>query len=402
MKKISNRISYTLQIICMISFLILFSLPCKAQDTDSETPAGKSSGKKGNNFELFAEYGIEYIDNVYQLTSYQIWRLQKKDQADRAGGRYENMESASDIISRPSMGLKYNGRGPLGGKLTLTTWVRSYHYTKNDRSTYPEGRIRIKNTIAKKGSLTLEGTYLSGFFRKNYLSSVNDADRNGNITREERSYSAANYDEFEANVSYEHKLISDKDKTLSGFDIQPFLGISSRTYNSAFSNRNQDNTNGGLGVNLEFNSWIDLEIIYRYEKVSSPDKRELILFDELTAGTDINADMRTTGNAPLFTYIDRSRNRYTIEINPSFQLYKDVSLYFGLQRRVSEFTSENRLDIEHYNQETSRNRVKAGINHTFLKGWSAQIEWNRTNDYDDEDGDFLQNSFLISMKYNFI
>jgi len=386
----------------MISFVILFSLTGKGQCADPLSAGGKDTGKKGNNFELFAEYGMEYIDNVYQLTSSQIWRLQKKDQTDRVGGRYKDMESVSDIIVQPSMGLKYNSGSPLGGKLTLTTWVRSYHYMKNDRSTYPEGRIRLKNTIGKKGALTLEGTFLSGFFKKNYMSAVNDADRNGNIPREERIYSAANYDEHEGVISYEYKLLSGKDKPISGLDIQPFAGISSRTYNSTFSNRNQDITLGGLGLDLEFNSWITLEMIYQYEKVVSPNERELILFDENRAETDANSDMRTKSNAPLTTDIDRSSNRYTIEINPSFQLYKDVSLYFGFQRRIAAFTSENQLDIEHYNQRNSRNRVKAGINHTFLKGWSSQIEWNRTNDYDDEDGDFLQNTFLIMMKYDFI
>jgi hypothetical protein len=273
---------------------------------------------------------------------------------------------------------------------------------KNDRSTYPEGRIRLKNTIGKNGALTLEGTFLSGFFKKNYLSAVNDTDRNGNISREERIYSAANYDGYEGTISYEHKIISTKDKTISGLDIQPFAGISSRTYNSTFSNRDQDITIAGLGLNLEFNSWITLELIYKYEKVASPNEKELILFDENIAETDVNADMRTKSNAPLFTDIDRSNNRYTIEINPSFQMYKDVSLYFGFQRRISAFASTNTLDIDHYGQKTSRNRVKAGINHNFLKGWSARIEYNRTNDYDDEDGDFLQNTFLITMKYNFI
>ncbi len=401
MKKISNRISHTLRILCMISFLILISLPDKGHCADPQSAGGKGAGKKGNNFELFAEYGMEYIDNVYQLTSSQIWRLQKKDQADRIGGRYKDMESVSDIIVQPSMGLKYNSGSPLGGKLTLTTWVRSYHYMKNDRSTYPEGRIRLKNTIGKKGALTLEGTFLSGFFRKNYMSAVIDADRNGNIPREERIYSPAYYDEHEGVISYEYKLISNKDNPISGLEIQPFAGISSRTYNSTFSNRNQDTTLGGLGLDFEFNSWITLEMIYQYEKVASPNDRELILIDENRAETDANSDMRIKSNAALTTDIDRSRNRYTIEINPSFQLYKDVSLYFSLRRRISAYSSDNRLDIEHYNQRTSRNRVKAGISHNFLKGWSAQIECSRTNDYDDEDGDFLQNTFLIAIKYNF-
>lgn len=403
MEKTFNKISYSLLILCMILFMILFSLPIKAQDTDPESSRKKDTDEKSNNFELFAEYGIEYVDNVFQLDSDQLWRLEKNDQQDRAGGRFEDMEYESDIILQPSMGLKYNSGSPLGGKFILTTWVRAHHYRKNDRSSYPEGRIRLKNTFSKKSALTLEGTFLSGYFKRNYLSGVNDADRNGNIPREERIYSPANYDEYEGTVNYEYEIINNKkDKKISRLDIQPFAGIISRTYNSTFSNRDQDKSFGGLGIVLEFMSWIDLEMIFKYERVVTPNDMELVLFDETRAEADVNNDIRIRNNAVLFTEIDRSNNRLIIEINPSFQWNKDVSLYFGFRRRMSSYTSDNQLDIEHYNQKASRNRVKAGLAYDFLKTWSAQFEYNRINDYNDEDGDFLKNMFLISMKYSFI
>ncbi|MBN1627936.1 MAG: hypothetical protein JW944_15560, partial [Deltaproteobacteria bacterium] len=219
---------------------MLFSLPGNTRETEPESSENKDTDKKGNNFELFAEYGIEYTDNVFQLDSGQLWRLEKNEQLDRTGGRFEDMESGSDIIIQPSMGLKYESGSHLGGMFILTTWVRSYHYTQNERSSYPEGRIKLKNTFGKKSAVTLEGTFLSSYFRRNYLSGVYDADRNGNIPREERIYSPAIYDEYEGTVSYEYEIINNKDNEISGLDIQPFAGIISRAYNSTFSNRDQD------------------------------------------------------------------------------------------------------------------------------------------------------------------
>ncbi|MBN1626907.1 MAG: hypothetical protein JW944_10320, partial [Deltaproteobacteria bacterium] len=192
------------------------------------------------------------------------------------------------------------------------------------------------------------------------------------------------------------------DKDISGLDIQPFAGIISRTYNTIFSNRDQDISFGGFGVVFEFISWIDLEMVYKYEKVVCPNDIEIVLYDEFMAGSDVTGDMRIKDNAALITEIDRSNNRVTIELNPSFQWNKDLSLYFGFQRRISSYNSDNQLDIEHYNQKTSRNRLKAGLKYDFLKTWTAQVEYIRTADYDDEDGDFLQNRFLVSMKYSFI
>jgi len=363
----------------------------------------KESSNKGKDLELnlYAETGIEYIDNVYSLTESQKTNMETNNQEDIAGGRFKNMDSISDMILEPSIGLKFKSRSPFGGKYWLTSWIRYNYYMKNDKCSFPEGKIALKHSLLEDGELSLEGNFIHGFFKKNYLSGVNDKNGNGNISRDERIYSAAVYDEYEGIIAYDHRIIKNKDKKISGLNIQPFAGYGYRRYNSTFSNRDQTITLAGLGLNLEFISRIDLEMIYQYEGVSSPNNKELILFNENDAGLDINDDAKTKSNTPLITNIDRSSNRHTIEINPSIKLTKDCLFFAGYKKRDSKYTSDNQLDIEHYNQSAWRQQIKSGIKYSFSKAWSAEAEYSKTDNDDDEDGEYSQKNFLITIKNNF-
>jgi len=401
MKKTANRIPFALRILLLMSLLTIFSVPATARASEPESAEQKDAVKKASDtkLKLYAEAEVEYTDNVFRLNESQISKMEANAAEDEVGGRFKDMYSVSDYIISPEIGLNFNSGSPLGGKLSLTSWMRYNYYTSNRDSSYTEGRVRLKNSLGQKGALALEGNFLFGFFKKNYISGVNDTNENGNATREERIYSHAIYDEYEGTISYEYKLINNKDAWISGLDIQPFTGFGIRRYNSTFSNRDQDITFMGLGLNFEFISKIDLEIIYRYEGVSTPGNRELILFDETVEASDVNGDVEIKENAPLITGIDRSSGRHSIEINPSIRFSKDTLLFLGFRKRVSAYKSDNKLDIEHYDRNAYRDQIRAGIRHDFSKKWTAEAEYSRTNE-DEEDGDYSENTFLLKIKYD--
>ncbi len=396
MKKAADRIPFVLSILFLIPLLTILPFAGKAHAAESGAAEKKAGDYK---LKFYAEAGAEYTDNAFRLTGSQISKLEANAAEDAAGGRFRDMDSVSDYIISPEIGLNLNSGSPLGGRLSLTSWIRYNHYTSNRDSSYTDGRVRLKNSLGQKGSLMLEGNFLLGFFKKNYISGINDTNENGNVTRAERIYSHAVYDEYEGIVCYEHKLIDNKDASLSGLDIRPLTGLGIRRYNSAFSNRDQDIISMGLGVNLEFMSKIDLEMSYKYEDVSTPGNRELVLFDETLDGTDVNGDGEIKGNAPLITGIDRSSGRHSFEINPSIKFSKDTLLFLGYRRRVSAYESDNKLDIEHYDRNAYRDHIRAGIRHDFSKAWTAEAEYSRT-DEDEEDGDYSENSFLLKVKYD--
>jgi hypothetical protein len=379
-------------------FLLLFSAIAPAQSADSpevkETQKGKTS-----EYKLYAETGFEYSDNIFRLSDNQIAKMESDNQEDITNGRFKDMDSLSDIIIEPSVGFKINSDGLMNGKLHLASSITYNYYMKNDKSSFPEGKLKLSNSVGKRGDLILEGSFVSRFFKKNYLSSVNDANHNGNIPRDERTYSSAVYDEHEGQIAYDYKIIK-KHKNLSGLNVAPFLGFHNRKYNSIFRNRDQRIAFGGLEAVLETASKFDITVTYQYEDVSSPNGHELVLYDEIISGLDANGDGVRKKNAPLVTRVDRSSKRHTIEIKPSYRLQENTVIFASYKRRTTDYRSGNLLDVEHYNVDALRQQIKTGISCKFSKAWSAEVEYSRVDDDNDEDGSYAQNNFLIKIKYN--
>jgi hypothetical protein len=148
---------------------------------------------------IFSELGLEYSDNIFGLTEDQISRMNQNDPDDAASGRFRGMSSLSDYILKPRMGMKWC---PDWSKFALTAWLQYNYYIKNSDSSYPEGRIMIKYPINKKSSFIFRGSSIIIIKKKNYLSKFNDINENGNISKDERTYSEATYNEFEGMAGY--------------------------------------------------------------------------------------------------------------------------------------------------------------------------------------------------------
>jgi hypothetical protein len=399
----AQKVSCTSRLLWSVMLLTIFALLCQAQTAYSESSVKKETKKKEKplSLDFYAETSFEYNDNVFKLTESQISTMAENAAKDAVGGRFEGMESTSDFIVEPTVGIRVNAKSPLGGKFGLTSWIRYNHYTQNRDASYSEGRIRLKNTIGKNDSLALQGTFLSGFYRKNYLSGVNDTNRNGNITRIERIYSPAFYDEYEGMLEYERNVIKNKESAISRVDARPFIGYHDRSYNAIFHNRDQNIPFIGVGLSGEFGGRVNINIIYLYERVSSPNNFELILFDETISRVDVNGDYKIKANAPLTTKVNRSCRRHTIEIDPSWELAKNFAIYAGYERRTSDYIADNPLDIEHFNIGALRQRISAGTKYSISKAWSAEVEYRRIDDDNDEDGNYLQNIVQATIRYKF-
>jgi hypothetical protein len=404
MGKISHKIIPVGRIFLISCFFFMFAMHAQAQATDLLSSEAKDTNKKDKpvEYKLYAETGFEYSDNIFRLTDSQISTMEENNAEDTTSGRFKGMDSISDVIIEPSVGFKLNSSSPLGGKFRLTSSLTYNHYMKNVDSSFTEGKLRLSNSIGKRGDLIMEGNFVSGFFKKNYLSGVNDLNDNGNIPRDERAYSSAIYDEYEGVIAYDREIIKKKHKKISGLNIEPFIGFHDRKYNSTFNNRDQKITFGGLEAVLEIVTKFELAMAYQYENVVSPNKEELVLFDETASGIDANGDGARNKNAPLITRVDRSAVRYTIEIKPSYALSENSNVFMEYKRRITDYTSGNQLDIEHYHIDATRQQFRFGGIYKFSKAWSAEVEYLRTDDDNDEDGNYFQNNFLIKIKYSIL
>lgn len=371
--------------ICFV-FTVLFTwTTCFGKDDD-------------DGLSVFSEFCFEYSDNIFGLTEDQISAINENDPDNLANSRFQGMDSLSDYVIQPRVGIKWY---PDWEKFTLTAWLQFNYYIKNDDSGYPEGRVIIKYPVNKKGSFLFRGSAVYDYTKKNYLSDSNDINGNGNISKYERTYSVATYDELEGVVGYRYVIINDNKNIISGFNIEPFTGYSVRTYNSIFSNRDKDTAFGGLSIELEFLNTISLEGSYRYDDVSSPGDMEYILYDETESSVDINGDGEIRGNAPLYTAIDRSSERHFIEINPSIRLTEDISFSMGYSKLTTKYRSDNPLDTEHYFQTAHRKKYKSGISYSLSNAWSLRAEYCRTKDEDPEDGSYKENSYMFTIKHKF-
>jgi hypothetical protein len=355
-------------------------------------------GKEDNDgVSVFSEFCFEYDDNIFGLTEDQISKFNENDPDDVASGRFQQMDSLSDYILKPRIGIKWHPDGFVHNKFTLTAWLQYNYYIKNSDYGYPEGKIIIKYPFGKNGAFIFRGGLQYDYEKKNYFSGFNDTNENGNISRDERIYSKADYDEFEWQIGYRYVIIDNKEEIFSGFNIEPFAGYSTRSYNSVFNNRDKDTTFGGLTFEVGFFNRINLELVYRHDSVSSPGDMEYILYDETVSSIDINGDGEIRGNAPLYTAIDRSSKRDEIEINPSVKITKDISLLLGYSKLKSEYSSDNTLDTERYRETAYRKKYKSGISYELSKEWSFIGEYCKTKDEDPDDGSYTENSYMFTI-----
>lgn len=348
---------------------------------------------------FYGETGIEYSDNVFQLSESQKENLDAPDSEDVDNGRFADMESVTDVILVPLLGVELALESPFGGDLALSSSVEYNIHTQNTVANFPEAKLKAKNSVGKNGRISLEFEWLDGRFKKNYLSGVDDTNGNGNISKAERIYSAAVYDEYEGVIAFRQTVLKHKHELISRIDVEPFVGWGYRIYNSTFSNRNKRTLSGGVSLDLEFLSRLNLEVTYAYEDVQTPDDNELVLFDETIHGIDVNNDGDVEANAALVTAIDRSCDKHSVEIAPAMELTDACSLFLGFEYQWSYYRSDNELDIDHYDQWVLTKAFKAGLVYDISKNWSAKVAYVKEEDDTIED-DYTENRFMASLEFN--
>lgn len=364
-------------------------------DTDREVDEKASRVK----LKFYGETGVEYTDNVFQLSESKKENLETPDPEDEVNGRFDDMESATDVILVPLLGVELAMDSPFGGDLALSSSVQYNIHAQNTAANFPEANLEAKSYVGDNGRVSLEFKWLGGCFKKNYLSGVNDTSGNGNISKDERIYSAAVYDEYEGVIAFRQTVLKHKHELISRIDVEPFVGWSYCIYNSIFSNRNKRTLSGGGSLSFEILSRLNMEVTYTYEDVQTPDGNELVLFDENKYGIDANNDGETEAHAALETAIDRSCGKHSIEIVPEITLTDACSAFFSVKYQWSYYRSDNELDTDHYEQWALNKAFKAGLVYDISKNWSAKVAYEKEEDDTIED-DYTENRFMASLEFN--
>ncbi len=388
---------YQKQIMGWAALMIMAASSASSAGTVSMDGQGKAGG---SDVSFFFETAVEYNDNVFQLSEDQKDSMENPEQADVLSGRYDGMENVSDVIVTPRIGLSLDALGFAGGRIRTGIWGQYRCFRENHEKNDFEAGGSVAQDVGERGKVQFKWTYLHDAFRKNYLSDADDDNGNGNIARDERTYSAARYDEFEGSLSYRHTLIKEKGNVLSKLDIEPFGGSSFRTYEPVFDNRDRKTATCGLVVRLGFLSRIQLDLAWQYDRLSSPGDEELVLYDETVRSVDVNGDGEIRENAALTTNIDRSCTRHGFSIAPSFNVTDDFAVFAGYEWRTSDYSSDNALDVDHYRKKVQKNQIKAGMSWDISKRWSVSGEYRRTDEEEPDDDDYVEDSFRLEWSFD--
>ncbi|MDA3837709.1 MAG: hypothetical protein PF574_01860 [Candidatus Delongbacteria bacterium] len=356
--------------------------------------------KDNKGFDLHFRTNYEYNDNIYSLSASQKLTYNENNSEDDISGRYEDMNSLSDNIITPEIGLGYIFKNPLGGKFKLSSVINYNYFIENEKKSHPEFSIKMEQTVSKHSEINLEIDYIYGFFNKNYLCDITDL-AGPNIGKDERIYSAGIYDEFEGTLDSKYSFdMKNKELFISGINLKPYFGGSSRKYNSEFSNRDKDILFAGLSFDIDVLSYIEFSAGYEYDLISSPGEEELILFDEIEYGTDVNGDFTLRANAPFFTEIDRSADKHNIEIGTKFEILKSLKLDLGYEYARTVYSSDNKLDLNHYDQTENSWQAEVSMQYKFSKNLTSEIEYKYENEIDADDGRIITRSISGKLKYN--
>lgn len=369
-----------------IPFLIFLLLP----------PVNGREDTNKKRAEFFAEIGLKYSNNIFGLTEAQQQKLEANSAEDT--NRFDDMESVSDLVYSPKIGLKYNLSKSKSRELKFSGYLQYNFYSDNSRSEHPEAGFSLKKNLGKKDKLEFKGEFIIDKFKKNYLCGVNDANANGNIPKSERIYSAATYNDYQGILSYEHVLNKNKNKHMTKSTLQPYLGYRKREYNPMFSNRDYTLPFVGMEYKMDFKPGFDLEIGYEYGELDSDAGQELFLYDETISGVDISGDGNIKANAPLLSTVDRSSERKTWSVGSSLKCSKVTTFSLKFSNRTENYITNNTLDIKRYNQEGFERKFKAGLKFKLPGDWSSELEFTREHNKDGDDDESKENLYLVTIK----
>ncbi len=370
-----------------------------ASESKKNTKKGKRAGKNPK-ISCFSGLSVQYHDNLFGLSKEQIEKFNEMDAGDIASSRFKDIDSISDYVMIPSLGARFVWkRSPLG-KVSLISGLK-YNFTeKNQRGRYPEGQIRLRKSNGKRDRLLLDAEITLRKFRKNYLYGVDDWNMNKNVTRKERLYSAAVFDEHEARLGYEHTFLKGEHRRFSGFSAQPFLGIRKRKYNSAFSNRDFQLHFGGIQLGLGFFSRLDLNVRGQIESLKSPSGNEVFLYDETIPRIDINGDGKIKKNAACIGVIDRSAKRKAIEIESEYRFSKRFSIHAGVKHRTEDYSSSNPLDTGHFERNGYMRQVKTGFSIALSRNITGKIQFIKHDEVSGDDDQYAEKRYQASLEFD--
>ena len=358
-----------------------------------------------------------YSTNIYNLSSAQIDRLEADKASDAISGRYDDMDSVTDLIIAPSIEFEGKRKGLFGKTFRLTPALTYKKYLFNSKKSHPEVELDIEQGLPVGGTIALELAYKHGVFSKNSLSGAIDTSGDGTISSSERIYSAIKYNSFVYDVVYNRTLWKIKKGSRAPLGMtrvkgEFLLGKEKKVYDSPFANRDKDTLRLGTSVDIELNKKASFELAYMYEKVDIPVATEVLLRDEDDFNEDLNTDADFTDqNVRVEKPVDRSRTEQSLSAELTMELDKTWTGHASYGLRLQNYESSERYDITRTGRKDRRHKFGAGAERDFGKKVSLELDWTYTTEEasrvgletldEDEQKSYNKHMFSAVVSYKF-
>lgn len=357
-------------------------------------------------WDLFLEEMVSYDSNVFRLSDKLRDRREEDRPGDRISGRFDNMDSESDVVVSSNLVLVSKVTGFGDRRIRIIPSIRNDYFTHNDSKSHMTFGLSVDRDLRSGTNISLDLAYELNVFAKNYL--LDATDLTGRVSASERVYDRGEYDEAFVGITYETRLWKRKKKTESFLDarrIEGFaeLGYARRDYDRPFFNRDRNVVNLALGVTTKFSKRWKLDLGYEFEFVSTGNGKEVLVRDEPDFGIDFNGNGNTEDlKRRTEQRVDRSRMDHSVDLRLRYDITKRWETWAAYRFGFQDYFSEERFDT-HRDRKDLGHSVQAGVGWEIDSRWSLELEgrWleeeaNKRAFGDDEERETDYERFIVS------
>lgn len=384
-----------------------------AAQTTPPAPNAKAAksghGDRNTGWRVSPALGLDaqYDDNVFYLSPTRKSDVAAPSSAQQISGRYNDMTSASDVLTTMSASLTVKGPGLMGKSSILVPEVSYDLYAQNTARSNVNLGLSLQQELWADGRLRLQGRLTPSYFARNYMADAVDQDSNGSISESERIYAAGDYREGELGADYRLPLAKATRNHSFGAALQFGGGYYSRSYDAPLTGRDLNGPTASAKMLLDLGRRVDLDLGYDYASVGAPPSNQVLLLDEPVYGQDLNGNGTVTDqNARVLTVVDRSRKEQNLGAFLRFGPSQAMDVKLGYEYRWRRYTSTEPLDGVDRGRTDKRRQISADLRLRLMKdlrlrlgGIHATQKLNRAGDPAGEIDDYTRSLARLGLSY---
>lgn len=311
--------------------------------TSTDGKSGKKAKAPADAWAFDVRAGLAYEVNTFQLTPGSLKDLARDRAADRAAGRFDDMESADDLVLRVGAGAEWRPEGPAGARWRAGLDPLLRVHMLNPRATYAGIDAHVSRELGKRTTVRLGLTGVPERFRRNSMADADDVDGNGRISDDERRYRPVRTMSAGARLA----LAWEFGETPRD-EARIFVGVAGEGYRAPFADRRTVEPEAGIDATFWGTKTAGTRIGYRIGWRDNRTHREVLLVDEPRFDLDLNGDGDILDeDVRSVQRVDRSTLDQEVALDFVWKAAGETGGRLAFDLRVRKYLSGQRFDRDH-------------------------------------------------------